>query len=274
MRDIVVDGDRSRARGPDSDVLAGGLGRDLLSYASRTRGVRVDLARRGPAGQRGEGDLIRGFEGAVGGKGPDHLAGTQGMDALYGLRDADVLTGRGGRGAAFRLADELDGGLGPDRLVGGRGDNRLRGGRGIDVLACGPDGDFAGEPEPGELLTDCEYAYYSWQDFIDGDSQVQFSPHPTAVSADAVDFALACAINTTDQGDEPRCDSDVELREAGGAARLLGTGRMEGGYVAPTRVELTPLGRELVPRPGGVVATVRLLDFNPFPIGWTIRLER
>jgi hypothetical protein len=70
----------------------------------------------------------------------------------------------------------------------------------------------------------------------------------------------------------------VIVREAAGAQRVLGTGRLEGrpgGEIQrATRVELTELGQELTARPGGVAATIALPDYSPRPIGWTVRLER
>jgi Ca2+-binding RTX toxin-like protein len=82
--------------GPDADVLDGGPGGDTLSYARRTRGVVVDLATDDPVGEPGEGDVARGFESVIGGKGNDRLAGDRRGNSIDGGGGSNLLIGRGG----------------------------------------------------------------------------------------------------------------------------------------------------------------------------------
>jgi Ca2+-binding RTX toxin-like protein len=192
--DVLTDGDTSAAA--DDDVLDGGanptpggsflidllggganIGGDAVSYAGRSRGVTVDLARdRG--GQRGEHDLVTGIEDVYGGHGNDVLAGDDGANDLFdgdpyrplGRRTGtDRFRARGGADyvgswsgtdtvdlgagrdqAACRRdlrqgcrllggggADLLWGSAGDDRLAGGSGDDELVGRRGADRLSGG-----------------------------------------------------------------------------------------------------------------------------------------
>ena len=113
--------------GPGADRLLAGGGEDVLSFATRTAPVTIDLAT-GAAGEAGEGDEASGFEVVVGGTGADVLRGAGGPETLDGGDGADVLRGRGGDDALF-------GGTGADRLAGNAGDDRLYGdpGQGDDV---------------------------------------------------------------------------------------------------------------------------------------------
>jgi Ca2+-binding RTX toxin-like protein len=100
--DNVLDGDGSG--GPGVDMLRGGGGTDVVTYALRTSGVHADLGVPG-AGE----DSIAEVEGLIGGSGDDVLVGTDGANLL-----------NGGPGN-----DSLDGRLGADTLVGGPGPHDL-----------------------------------------------------------------------------------------------------------------------------------------------------
>jgi Ca2+-binding RTX toxin-like protein len=122
-----------------ADVLDGGPGAgDRVSYEGRTAGVIVDLARPGPHGAPGEGDVISGFEDVTGGEGADVLLGDAGPNVLDGYGGpgprGDRLEGRAGD-------DRLSGTSGDDRLAGGPGEDWLSGNRGADAYAGGPGDD-------------------------------------------------------------------------------------------------------------------------------------
>ena len=105
--------------GAGGDRLHGGGGFDLLSYATRTAPVRVNLATES-GGEAGEADAVAHFEVLVGGEGDDVLSGAGIAETIDGGLGDDVLRGRGG-------GDSLFGGQGADRLAGGAGDDRLFG---------------------------------------------------------------------------------------------------------------------------------------------------
>ena len=82
--------------GAGDDSLNGGDGRDLVTYASHSAPVTVDLAA-GAGGGAGERDRLVGFEDAAGGSGSDRLFGDGGTNLLYGgIGGRDVGDGRGG----------------------------------------------------------------------------------------------------------------------------------------------------------------------------------
>lgn len=135
-RDLLIGGpgsdlfdQGSRKDGPD--VVRGGGGRDLVSYARRTARVVVTLDGRANDGERGERDrLDRGVEDVRGGRGGDLLVGDGKDNTLRGGPGHDRLRGLGGR-------DLLVGGPGRDILDGGPGRDRCRGGPGRnEVIAC------------------------------------------------------------------------------------------------------------------------------------------
>ncbi len=95
--------------GDDADnVLDGGPGRDLISFASAPAGVDADLGANGASGDGS--DTLRGFE---------DLAGSEGADRLTGDGARNVLSGTGG----------------DDTLIGLEGDDDLQGGAGADTAA-------------------------------------------------------------------------------------------------------------------------------------------
>jgi Ca2+-binding RTX toxin-like protein len=103
----------------DRDVIAGGSGRDGLTYTGRAMKVKVDSdGVKGDDGSPGEGDTVSGMEMIYGGNGADTLYGTAGSDLLYGADGDDVLHGLAGD-------DQLEGAAGKDRLYGEAGDDRV-----------------------------------------------------------------------------------------------------------------------------------------------------
>lgn len=106
-----------------SDLLDGGPGSDLASYATRTIPVTVDLLIATGEGSAGERDVLRGIENVAGGTGDDTLRGDNGPNKLIGSGGKDTLDGRGGD-------DTLSGGgLGRYRMTGGEGNDHLLGGQ-------------------------------------------------------------------------------------------------------------------------------------------------
>ena len=115
--------------GRGADTLNGGDGRDLVTYASHSQPVTVDLRERiGSSG--GARDRLAAFEDAAGGGGSDRLFGDAGSNLLYGGRAGrDVGFGRGGDDA---VSVER-------RAVGGPGDDVVDASR----VACGGGDDVA-----------------------------------------------------------------------------------------------------------------------------------
>jgi hypothetical protein len=95
--------------GDGPDHFDGGDGDDILTYASTTLGITVDLAaiRDHASGLEIGVDQVFKFENIIGGSGPDHIRGDAADNRL-----------EGGDGN-----DTLDGGPGNDRLVGGPGND-------------------------------------------------------------------------------------------------------------------------------------------------------
>jgi Ca2+-binding RTX toxin-like protein len=111
-------GDDTIDGGAGADTLLGGLGLgDMLSYASATGDIVVNLQAQTISGGDAAGDSISGFEGVTGGSGNDLLTGRLGqLDTLIGGAGNDTLIGNGG-------ADSLIGGIGADRYeVSGGGE--------------------------------------------------------------------------------------------------------------------------------------------------------
>jgi hypothetical protein len=135
------DGDGSEAGtpAPGDDLLDGGGGLDVASYAERSAGVSVDLADRGPDGQAAEHDQLVAVESVTGGRGADVLSGDDGPNVLGGGDGDDVLRGRAGDDwlADGAGADALFGGDGADRLVASEAGDRAFGEAGNDSLTGG-----------------------------------------------------------------------------------------------------------------------------------------
>lgn len=259
----LTDGDRSGAHGaagPGPDVLEGGR----VSYAQRTRGVKANLSSNEPAGEPGEGDVLRNVHALVGGRGPDRLTGDSGFNEIAGGPGADRLDGRGGH-------DFVEGGRGRDRVIGGSGSDELFPGPGRDSLSCGAGKDVVSGPAGGELMSRrCETIYAALP--ASSESYLQFAPYPVSVSKARARFVIPCP----EHGDLEvgPCAGTLKLRD--GSGRLLARGEVDrSGASENFDVHLTRRGRRLTRRPRGVVATATLGDgFAPAPVSWTIRLKR
>ena len=109
-----------------------------------------------------------------------------------------------------------------------------------------------------------------------GEDSLSFSPHPTRTSRAEATFRLACPTLEELDGEPSSCRGTVTLREAGGARRLLGRGRVPDAGTRDTfavRVALTPLGRRRASRPRGVAATAAIQGRNLPHVRWTIPLR-
>jgi hypothetical protein len=143
--------------GPGPDTASGG--NVVVSYVSRTAGVRVTPDDVADDGAPGEGDDVGSDVPVImGGEGPDELhavgplvAGGPGDDVLVGhpdpgaeVGDVPRLTLRGDAGndtiQGGPGAELVDGGAGADTIAGGPGDDRLIDGAGADQVD-GGDGD-------------------------------------------------------------------------------------------------------------------------------------
>lgn len=276
--DTLNDGDRDGAingTAPGHDVLDGGTGDDTLSYAGRKRGVKVDLASGAPTGEKGEKDTARGFESATGGSGNDKLYGNDGGNTLMGGAGDDVLLGRGGEDPSLDYTDLLYGGSGRDRLAGGAGPDYLDPGPGLDHrLSCDGGSDEVFRPAAGEVIGHCEQVAFRGHNG-DGDMNLLFDPHPSAVTRKRVEFGFGCP--TDSEGELMPCNFTAEMREAFGKHRLLGKAHFKadlGQGGGPVSIRLTRLGRKLIARRAGVMATTRLRNYPISGVAWTVPVTR
>ncbi|MFL5895969.1 MAG: calcium-binding protein [Thermoleophilaceae bacterium] len=139
---VLADGDGVGGAPVDRDVIDGGGGTDVVSYAGRRTPVEFTVGT-GSAGHGGSEDEVTDVEGATGGEADDHLQG----ELLNGSGGNDVLIGTAG-------GDSISGGAGDDVLVGGPGDDRLDPGTGADRVdgGAGDDEEWQGfdapDPQP------------------------------------------------------------------------------------------------------------------------------
>lgn len=265
--DYLTDGDRDDAQGdagPGPDVLDGGasptgmgstMTYDVVSYEHRTAGVRVDLARESPAGERGERDTVRNIESAYGGAGADHLAGTDRSNYLAGGRGRDTLIGR--RGAdTFGSAPFPGLGLGLSVAAA----SAARG----DTIFCGRGMDTIHGPRNGQYIRPkCE-------GLVVGGAFV--SAYPT-VHRRSLSYEVVCPLNEENPG---RCSGRVTVREAARAHRLLATGtipRTPGETSVVAHLRVTPIGHQLGARPNGVLGEMRIRGQYLPRNWWTIRMR-
>ena len=91
------DGNDTIEGGAGADNLNGQAGIDLISYASATAGITLDLATlTGRTGEAALDTIQVGFEGIIGTAFSDTLSGTTGGNVLEGGAGNDVLSGRAG----------------------------------------------------------------------------------------------------------------------------------------------------------------------------------
>jgi Ca2+-binding RTX toxin-like protein len=109
---IGDDQDNVLAGLPGNDILDGGLGIDMASYAPATSSVTVNLAKQNV---------------------PQLISAQEGNDRLIGIENV--------RGSIYN--DRLTGNAGANLLQGGSGDDIVDGGRGNDTVTGGPGADVA-----------------------------------------------------------------------------------------------------------------------------------
>jgi hypothetical protein len=129
-------------------------------------------------------------------------------------------------------------------------------------------------PQPGEVLgLQCEEVFVS-SEGEEGPNTAEFDPHPQT-SRRHVDFDIPCSEDL--DGGTNACSGTVRLRKAFGRHRLLGSARFDRSFDEEdtlVRVRLTRLGRRLIARRKGVVATA-FLRGSWLPHGaWTVRIKR
>ncbi len=144
-----AEGDDALYGGVGSDTISGGTGADyieggagtdtlngnasildIIGYSESDAGVSVNLSTNAVSGGHATGDVISGFEGAIGSDHNDTITGSAANNALSGLAGDDTLSGLAGH-------DTLAGGDGNDSLIGGTGTDDLFGGAGNDTLDAG-----------------------------------------------------------------------------------------------------------------------------------------
>jgi len=101
------------------DLIVGGVGTDLASYALRAAALKLTLNGLYDDGAAGEGDRIgNDVENLTGGKGADVIIGNNVVNLLTGGPGKDALSGLGGNDAFWTLdgvIDSLNGGTGTDK---------------------------------------------------------------------------------------------------------------------------------------------------------------
>jgi hypothetical protein len=264
--DLLTDGDRDDASGagaPDSDVIDGGPGADLISYRQRTAPVSVDLADTLPDGGIGEGDMLRRIESITGGSGDDRLAGNHRGNALYGGPGRDTLIGRGGFDLfGFKPPPEA---IGPERLhppfpIFG------------DASRCGHGFDRLSQPHATDFVErSCEI-------IAARGGMMRTRPRRTRTRT-GLRYSVLCLTTDFDDWESPRkgqfeCSGSVTLREAFGSRRLLAVGRRHTTTGVMTAwLRLTAVGRRVATRPRAIRATLRIRGENVPRGAWTIQLR-
>ncbi|MEM1161702.1 MAG: Hint domain-containing protein [Pseudomonadota bacterium] len=115
-----------------ADTLDGGAGDgDVLSYATSTTPVTLDLENGTGTGGNAEGDQFQNFEIFTLTDGDDSATGSSGNDEINAGDGNDSIDGGAGN-------DTIDGGAGNDTLDGGAGNDTINAGDGRDAITGGP----------------------------------------------------------------------------------------------------------------------------------------
>ena len=243
--DALSDGDVDGAAAglaPNADTLDGGPGLDRLSYAQRTRGVVVDLAKNRQAGRPGEIDVARGFEWVTGGKGDDRLGGDDGDN-------------------------DIDGGGGSNQLTGRGGDDFLRNASGRNV-SCGEGSDVVTRSRARtRIAPSCETLAIRLPRGARADSGATLRPTPRSQGG-GLSFDVACPDL---DGEAADCRATLRIRTSAG--RVLATGRLGRGNASRRvmHLRLTALGRSMRRDSRAQFATTVLRGPLMRRTAWTIR---
>jgi hypothetical protein len=292
--DFLSDDDTTGAA--DADVLDGGGAEDtVLSYATRTAPVTVDLGSDRPAGEAGERDTVRAVEIAYGGSGDDRLTAAVGMGRLNGGAGDDMLVGRGEADALYGEDgdDVASGTAGWDFLSGGRGDDVLSGRAGYDTLDArfGKDSVDCGADRPGQapVFTDGTVLNPERPDLLTGCTDISYNAlsRRGGIRFDAVPvlrrrvltLAMGCRIiDPVDEGCLPT-SGRLRVTETRGkrrtiASKVLGPNRYPHRPAARYHVyaPLTAAGRRVAARAHGTLLTIAFRDPDLPKIGWTVRV--
>jgi hypothetical protein len=265
LESFLADGDRDGAEGdaaPSPDVIEGGPGRDTVSYRQRTAPVRVDLGDDRPEGAHGEGDIVRAVESVDGGAGDDSLAGDQHDNSLNGGLGDDVLTGRGGNDALGGVT----GAWAASSPSAGTAAEPLAASAAGDVVDCGAGVDWVNERRTRDFTPpSCEW--------LNMRRAGRTSPMPLPAYPAAGPPGLTYRFECRDPEYRfPKCSGTMVLRRPSGP--VLAKGRIARRKpVVQVRLLLTPSGRALAARRGGVLARVGFRGRNLPAAGWTIRLR-
>ena len=137
-------GNDSLDGGLGADDLNGNEGTDVVTYATRTAAVIVDITENSTEladdGQVGEKDFVRAsVENLIGGSGNDKFTGTVHTLTTAGLTKNNYFAGGAGNDTLIGLDgnDKLDGGIGNDSIDGGVGNDTLIAGLGTDQVIGG-----------------------------------------------------------------------------------------------------------------------------------------
>jgi len=270
--DLLIDGDRDNASGdarPGPDVLDGGDGPDVVSYHLRTNPVVVDLAGGRPAGERGEGDIVRGVESVVGGSARDWLAGTNHRNSILGGGGRDTLIGRGGSDGFGEVPVDRD-----------RVPYASATGTAGDDVSCGRGSDDDWDPSSNTYAKQCERMWVHRSLFGSHSSfGWPVAAHPRRVGS-SLRYSIQCVYpNDLDnpQWARVRCSGTVTAREAATPKRLLAIGRIprsrRGQLKLTTQLRLTALGQRVAARRRPARALMQISGMNLPTASWTIRLK-
>ena len=141
-RGIVIEnaiggaGDDTITQNAADNVLSGGPGRDVISYATATAGVTVNLSYTAQQDTIGAGrDTLNNFEELVGSNFNDTLTGSAFSQAIHGGNGNDLLFSLTVAGS--NQQQSFYGDAGDDWLVAGWGDDWFSGGDGFDTVDYG-----------------------------------------------------------------------------------------------------------------------------------------
>lgn len=253
-RDLISGdgGSERRHRGErlDDDVLDGGPGRDMGSWAERRTPVRVDLRTGVESGSGGERDVLRSIESVAGGDQADVLRGNRAPNRLLGRRGRDLLVGGGGN-------DILGAGVeGPD--MGGAPVDHAR-----DDLRCGSGDDRVSDPGLDPLPSSCERISASSRIALGGET---IAVRPRRVGPRWLAFTVICDIQILD------CRRRVILR-----ARGVELGRSPTRVLKRSRAEVVVRLRRPLPARGVVSVHTEGADRDDgtlYPYRFAYRLSR
>ena len=283
--DFLTDGDHHRGAAVDADLLDAGGGGEL-SYWGRARPVYVDLSHAGPAGERGERDIVRGVTAVVGGRANDALLGTGSDERLSGSAGADRLVGRGGDDVlSIEGADRASGGPGADQFGFTLKAATIHCGPGYDVISSQADEWLQGKSAK-ELRTAGPWLSHSCEvlsttrddseDDFDPAEIVLRPPRPVLISAGGLlGFGVPCPAPGSRTGGRA-CRERLQITAVRAPFRTL-AGRSFAVAGDRRRVAVQLPGSAVVrARRGPIQLRARLevpTALGPVPLTWRFRLR-